>query len=189
MCRGAERRPLDGGDKDRGCVGVVVLVVDFTVLWLTGKVRFEEDRALPREGSYLVAVAVVVVVVVAVVGNFKDIVGVRVLLSSGVLYVLPVLLGRGRLLTAVLTTVLFFSIVAVVVVVVDSFNGFTWRGGVVSNPRIIRSTRSAADRLASSVRVALSCFSPYGWRGEFEGSVNSFDSSSTNDFWSIGVST
>ena len=83
------------------------------------------------------------------------------------------LIGRFNIwnkTTAVLTTVLFFSIVAVVVVVVDSFNGFTWRGGVVSNPRIIRSTRSAADRLASSVRVALSCFSPYGLRGEFEGS-------------------
>ena len=76
---------------------MVVLVVDFTVLWLTGKVRFEEDRALPREGSYVVAVAVAVAV--AVVERFKDIAGVRVLLSSGVLYVSPVLLGRGRLLT------------------------------------------------------------------------------------------
>lgn len=38
--------------------------------------------------------------------------------------------------------------------------GVVRSGGAVSNPRIKRSTRSAAERLANSVRVAFSCLLP-----------------------------
>jgi hypothetical protein len=146
---------------------------------LTRKVRIAEERALLRERSYAVVEDKVEEEEEdkEKAETSKDGATVRVVCSV-FFRVSPVLLGRGRLLTAV---VLFF--------VVASFKDLTWRGGVLSKPRIKRSTRSAAERLASSVRVVLSCFSPYGWSGEFEGSVRSFDCSCSNDFWSIGVST
>ena len=74
---------------------------------------------------------------------------VRVAETVVVEWQLPLLLllrGLGRL--------------RVVEVVAAGTIGVVRSGGAASNPRIKRSTRSAAERLANSVRVAFSCLLP-----------------------------
>ena len=82
--------------------------------------------------------------------------------------VLVLLRGRRGLL------LLEVVVIVLVVLVFDAAVGLICNGGTDSKPRIKRSTRSAAERLASSARVAFNCFLPYGNSGDSDGSESSF---------------